>query len=301
MIYTVTLNPALDHVVRLSELEVGETNRMEAESLSAGGKGINVSKVLKNLGERSIAMAFVAGFTGHELERRLRDEEGILCDFVHVKEGFTRINVKIKADKETEINGPGLEPTSHEIESMLKKFKDLKDSDLLFLSGSIPSALGSDFYRRIMEGLKDKKVRIAVDTVGEALRQTLDLKPFLVKPNKRELEDFFKVEINNDGDIVTYARELQKLGAQNIIVSLGGDGAYFLSMVGDSRFLPAPKGQVVDTVGAGDSLVAGFMYAVKNGYSLTDAFKFGVSCGSATAFSSQLGTKEEILEIYKNL
>ncbi|MDO5026960.1 MAG: 1-phosphofructokinase [Tissierellia bacterium] len=300
MIYTLTLNPALDHVVRLKDLKLGETNRMDQEKLSAGGKGINVSKLLKNLGERSIAFAFVAGFTGQELERILRDKEGILCDFVHVSKGFTRINVKIKAEEETEINGPGLSPSDEEISLMLRKFEDLKDGDYLFLSGSIPSSLDKSFYRQIMEKVKGKDVKIAVDTLGEALKETLDLGPYLIKPNKRELEDFFQVEINNNQEIIEYASKLQELGAQNIIVSLGADGAYFLSKEGESIFMDAPKGQVVDTVGAGDSVVAGFMYAIKNGFTLRDAFAFGVACGSATAFSSNLATKEEIFNLYNN-
>ena len=301
MIYTLTLNPALDHIVRTDELQIGETNRMVEETIKAGGKGINVSKILKNLGERSIAFAYVAGFSGFELERILRDEEKILCDFIHVKDGYTRINVKIKADQETEINGPGLEIGQDEVEELYKKLEDTKDGDYLFLSGSIPSSLGQDFYRKIMEHLKGKDIKVAVDAVGDSLRNTLDLGPYLIKPNRRELEDFFQTSVDHVDEIEHYSRELQKLGAKNIIISLGGDGAFFLAEDGSTMKLEAPKGEVIDTVGSGDSMVAGFMYAVKNGYDLKEAFKYSVACGSATAFSKELGQKEEIFNLYGNL
>ena len=301
MIYTLTLNPALDHIVKTDGLQIGETNRMVDEYIKAGGKGINVSKILKNLGERSIAFAYVAGFSGRELERILREEDKILCDFIHLDHGFTRINVKIKADKETEINGPGLDIGPDDIEALFDKMEDIKDGDYLFLSGSIPSSLGDNFYRQIMERLSNKKVRIAVDTVGASLRNTLDLKPFIIKPNRRELEDFFDVSIKSREDIERYSKQLQELGARNIIVSLGGDGAYFLGEDTTSIHLAAPKGQVIDTVGSGDSMLAGFMYAVKNGFDLEEAFKFSVACGSATAFSKELGEKEQIFNIYWKL
>ncbi|MGX7076203.1 1-phosphofructokinase [Globicatella sanguinis] len=301
MIYTLTLNPALDHIVRLEKVEAGETNRMDAESVSAGGKGINVSKILKNLGERSIALGYIAGFTGKEIERVLRDEDKILSDFILVKEGFTRINTKIKADVETEINGPGLTINEADRQELINKLEDVKNGDYLFLSGSIPASLGNGFYAEIMELLKDKEVAIAVDTTGEALKLSLPYGPTLVKPNLRELEDFFGVTIEDPQQIEHYSKELQKMGAKNIIVSMGGDGAYFLSSQGDSLFLAAPKGEVIDTVGSGDSMVAGFMYGLKNQYSPIEAFKLGVSCGSATAFSENLGTKDEIMAIYNKL
>jgi len=300
MIYTLTLNPAIDHVVRLDKLDLGETNRMHAESISAGGKGINVSKVLKNLGESSTALGYVAGFTGYEIERLLKIDQ-IDCDFIMVEKGFTRINTKIKADVETEINGPGLEISEDEKTSLLDKFSEVKDGDYIFLSGSIPNSLDDNFYAEIMKLLKDKDVKFAVDTTGESLRKTLEYKPILVKPNVRELEAFFGTEILDNSDIELLSKELQNLGSQNVIVSMGGDGAYFLSSEKDSMFLKAPKGDVVDTVGSGDSMVAGFIYALKNDYSLVEAFKFSVSCGSATAFSKNLATKEQVMDIYRNL
>ena len=301
MIYTLTLNPALDHIVRLEKVEAGETNRMDDESVSAGGKGINVSKILKNLGERSIALGYIAGFTGKEIERVLRDEDKILSDFILVKEGFTRINTKIKADVETEINGPGLTINEADRQELINKLEDVKNGDYLFLSGSIPDSLGNGFYAEIMELLKDKEVAIAVDTTGEALKLSLPYGPTLVKPNLRELEDFFGVTIEDPQQIEHYSKELQKMGAKNIIISMGGDGAYFLSSQGEGLFLAAPKGEVIDTVGSGDSMVAGFMYGLKNQYSPIEAFKLGVSCGSATAFSENLGTKDEIMAIYNKL
>ena len=300
MIYTLTLNPAIDHIVRVDRLELGETNRMHEESISAGGKGINVSKIFKNLDEESIALGYIAGFTGREVER-LINEEGISSDFIKVENGFTRINTKIKGEKETEINGPGLDISEKETESLLNKIDEIKDGDYLFLSGSIPSSIGDGFYAEIMEHLSSKDVIIAVDTTGQALKKTLEYGPKLVKPNLRELEYFFDVEITDNKDIEKYSRKLQEMGATNIIISMGGDGAYFLSEEGDRMFLKAPKGKVIDTVGSGDSMVAGFIYAIKEGYSLVEAFKFSVACGSATSFSEKLATKQEILNLYENL
>lgn len=300
MIYTLTLNPAIDHVVRIENLEFGETNRMEEESISAGGKGINVSKILKNLNEDSVALGFIAGFTGKEIERLLK-KEGLSTDFICIKNGFTRINTKIKSQKETEINGPGLIIQKEDIKDLLNKIDEIKDGDYLFLSGSIPSSMDNEFYAEIMKHLSSKSVTIAVDTTDEALKKTLEYSPTLIKPNLRELEEFFDTEIHENEEIEKYTKKLQEMGAKNIIISMGGDGAYFLSEQGDSLFLKAPKGKVIDTVGSGDSMVAGFIYAIKHGYSYIEAFKFSVSCGSATAFSENLATKEEVLNIYKNL
>ncbi|MFM1524120.1 MULTISPECIES: 1-phosphofructokinase [Helcococcus] len=300
MIYTLTLNPAIDHIVRLDNLKIGETNRMIEESINAGGKGINVSKLLKNLDEKSIVLGYIAGFTGKEIDRMLK-EEGLSTDFICVKNGFTRINTKIKSEKETEINGPGLNVDQQEIEKLFDKLDDIKDGDYLFLSGSIPSSMDNGFYAKIMEKLSDKNINIAVDTTGESLKKTLDYSPKIIKPNLRELEELFDCEIKDKIQIEEYSKKLQEMGVKNIIISMGGDGAYFLSEDGDSMFLEAPKGKVIDTVGSGDSMLAGFMYALKNNFSLLEAFKFSVSCGSATAFSETMATKKEIYKIYKNL
>lgn len=300
MIYTLTLNPAIDHVVKLDKLEIGETNRMHEENISAGGKGINVSKILKNLGENSIVLGYIAGFTGNEIDRILK-EEGLSTDFIHIRDGFTRINTKIKSEKETEINGPGLKICKQEIEKLFDKLDDIKDGDYLFLSGSIPSSMDNGFYAKIMERLFSKNVNIAVDTTGGALVKTLKYSPKIIKPNLRELEELFNCQIAENVQIERYSKRLQEMGAKNIIISMGGDGAYFLSEKGDSIFLEAPKGNVIDTVGSGDSMLAGFIFALKNNFSLVEAFKFSVSCGSATAFSEKLATKNEIYKIYKNL
>ncbi|MFM1542605.1 1-phosphofructokinase [Helcococcus ovis] len=300
MIYTLTLNPAIDHVVKLDKLEIGETNRMHEENISAGGKGINVSKILKNLGENSIVLGYIAGFTGNEIDRILK-EEGLSTDFIYIRDGFTRINTKIKSEKETEINGPGLKICKQEIEKLFDKLDDIKDGDYLFLSGSIPSSMDNGFYAKIMERLFSKNVNIAVDTTGGALVKTLKYSPKIIKPNLRELEELFNCQIAENVQIERYSKRLQEMGAKNIIISMGGDGAYFLSEKGDSIFLEAPKGNVIDTVGSGDSMLAGFIFALKNNFSLVEAFKFSVSCGSATAFSEKLATKNEIYKIYKNL
>lgn len=299
MIYTLTLNPAIDHIVRLDNLDIGQTNRMKEESISAGGKGINVSKILKNLNEESIALGFIAGFTGEELDRILKNED-LSTDFIKINHGFTRINTKIKAENETEINGPGLKVSNEEIDLLLKKIDEIKDGDYLFLSGSIPASMDIGFYANMMKRISDKNIKVAVDSTGESLLKTLKYSPIIIKPNLKELEEIFSCEIKENKEIEKYSKKLQDMGAKNIIISMGGDGAYLLSEEGKSIFMKAPKGRVIDTVGAGDSMIAGFIYALKNGYSLDEAFKFSVSCGSATAFSENLATKEEIFNLYNN-
>jgi 1-phosphofructokinase len=301
MIYTLTLNPALDHIVRLDHLDIGETNRMSEELIKAGGKGINVSKLLKNLGEDSIILGYVGGFTGDELERKLVEDEKLKTDLIHVKKGFTRINVKIKADLETEINGPGLDISQKEVDELFNKLNNIKDGDYLFLSGSIPHALDQDFYKKIMESLKDKDVKIIVDTSGHALKETLDLRPYLIKPNLRELEGIFDIRIKDRKNLSTYSKKLQAMGARNIIVSLGKDGAYMVDEDGKEYFSKAPQGKLIDSVGAGDSMVAGFVYGKDKGLSYEEAFKFSVASGSATAFSENLGKKEEIYGLYEKM
>lgn len=301
MIYTLTLNPALDHVVRLNELNLGETNRMSQESIKAGGKGINVSKLLKNLGEKSIVLGYVGGFTGCELERILREDAKLTTDLIYVKNGLTRINVKIKADMETEINGPGLEICKEEIETLYNKLLQIKKGDYLFLSGSIPKSLGDDFYKKIMDKLAGEDIKIIVDASGKALENTLALNPYLIKPNLRELEGIFKVNINDKNELRAYTNKLQELGAKNIIVSLGKDGAYMLDEEKNEYFLKAPYGKLVDSVGSGDSMVAGFAYAKDKGFTSEEAFKFSVACGSATAFSEGIARREEIYSLYEKL
>lgn len=300
MIYTLTLNPAIDHIIRLEKLEIGETNRMISDTYAPGGKGINVSLLLKNLGHESIALGYIAGFTGKELECILKNEN-IKTDFIHAKEGSTRINVKIKAKQETEINGQGLNLSQEEINELFTKLERINDGDLLFLAGSIPKTLGTDFYMKIMNKLSDKDVIIVVDATGKELTDTLKFNPYLIKPNRRELEQIFDTEINSIEEIEIYARKLKDMGAKNVIISLGSKGALYVSESGESYHLDAPKGEVIDTVGSGDSMVAAFLYAKMNKFNDSDAFKYSVSAGSATAFSKKLATKEEIENIYKNL
>lgn len=301
MIYSLTLNPALDHIVRLSDLELGETNRMKEETIKAGGKGINVSMLLKNLGERSIVLGFIGGFTGLEIERSLREDYKLVSDLIHVEKGFTRINVKIKSKVETEINGPGLDISKNEIDLLFEKLEQIKDGDYVFLSGSIPKSLKEDFYKKILEKLTKKNVKIIVDASGEALKNTLNQKPYLIKPNLRELEEIFNTNIKTKKDLSFYAKSLQEEGVENIIISLGKNGAYMLDDEGKEYYSKAPSGKLVDSVGSGDSMVAGFVYAKKNGYTNKEAFKFSIACGSATAFSDELGKKDEIFNLFKQL
>lgn len=301
MIYTLTLNPAIDHIVRVEKLDVGETNRMVDEIFKAGGKGINVSKLLKNLGEDSLCLGFVAGFTGLELERMTEEDFNLNSDFIHVSEGLTRINTKIKAEKETEINGNGPEISKSEIEALFDQLEQIKENDYLFLSGSIPKSMDANFYGQIMDRLKNKKVNIIVDSSGASLKESLKYKPFVIKPNLRELEQIFDIRIVDQEDIKLYAKKFQEMGARNIIVSLGGDGAYLLDENGSDYFLEAPKGVLVDSVGSGDSMLAGFVYSVIHNNTYEDAFKFSLACGSATAFSENIARKEEIYNLYEKM
>lgn len=299
MIYTLSLNPALDHIVGTGDLRLGETNRMTYEKIKAGGKGINVSNLLKNLGEDSLALGFVGGFTGRELIRLVRDDLGLDEKFIEVKEGFTRINVKIKDKVETEINGPGLAIDKDALDKLFEIIKTIKCGDYLFLSGSIPDSLGDDFYGKLMDSLADKKIKIIVDASGPSLTKALAHRPYLIKPNLRELEGIFGVKINTKDDLATYARKLREMGAENVIVSLGGDGAYMINKDNEEYFKKAYQGKIIDTVGSGDSMVGGFVYGKIHDFSDEEAFKFAVACGSATAFSPTIASKEEIYNLYE--
>lgn len=301
MIYTLTLNPAIDHIVRVEKLEIGETNRMVDEIFKAGGKGINVSKLLKNLGENSLCLGFVADFTGLELERMTEEDFNLNSDFIHVSEGLTRINTKIKAEKETEINGNGPIIRQADIDKLFNQLEQIKENDYLFLSGSIPKSMDANFYGQIMDRFKNKKVNIIVDSSGASLKESLKYKPFVIKPNLRELEQIFDVSIDDNDDIKLYAKKLQEMGAKNIIVSLGADGAYMLDENGNDYFLETPQGELVDSVGSGDSMLAGFVYSVINNNTYEDAFKFSLACGSATAFSENIARKEEIYNLYEKM
>lgn len=300
MIYTVTFNPALDYIVNMDNLKLGETNRSTSEMILSGGKGINVSIVLKNLGFDNVALGFVAGFTGEEIENGTR-KLGITTDFIHLKEGLSRINVKLKANEETEVNGTGPIISENELNALYGKLENLKKDDILVLAGSVPNTLPQDIYEKIMEMLQDKGIKIVVDATKDLLLNVLKYKPFLIKPNNHELSEIFGVEIKTEQKIIDYAKKLQDKGARNVLVSRAGDGAILIAENGDIYKSPAPKGKVVNSVGAGDSMVAGFIAGYLKNNSYEEAFKTGVASGSASAFSKYLAKKEEILEILNTL
>ncbi|MBO8434981.1 MAG: 1-phosphofructokinase [Tyzzerella sp.] len=300
MIYTVTFNPALDYIVNMDNIKLGETNRSTSEMILSGGKGINVSIVLKNLGFDNIALGFVAGFTGKEIENGTR-KLGITTDFIHLKEGLSRINVKLKADKETEVNGTGPIISKDELNALYGKLENLKKDDILVLAGSVPNTLPQDIYEKIMGMLQDKGIKIVVDATKDLLLNVLKYKPFLIKPNNHELSEIFGVEIKTEEEIIDYAKKLQDKGARNVLISRAGDGAILIAENGDIYKSPAPKGKVINSVGAGDSMVAGFIAGYLKNNSYEEAFKTGVASGSASAFSKYLAKKEEILEILNTL
>lgn len=293
MIYTVTFNPALDYVVRLPAFEPGAVNRTESEDIQLGGKGINVSCVLGQLGFKSVALGFVAGFTGEAVEAGLA-RRGVNADFIRLPEGLTRINVKIKASVETEINGQGPAIPAGALEELFRKLERLAAGDVLVLAGSIPASLPSDIYQRILARLAPKGVLCAVDATGELLVKVLPYRPFLIKPNNHELGEIFGRTLSTDEEIVECARLLQQKGARNVLVSMAGDGALLLDEGGNVHRLEAFKGKVKNSVGAGDSMVAGFVagWLEKGDYAW--ALRLGSACGSATAFSDTLATRTEI-------
>ncbi len=297
MIYTVTFSPALDYIVDLDKLEVGAINRTKKESMLPGGKGINVSIVLSNLGTKSVAMGFVGGFVGKYVKDEMTSHN-IDTDFVEL-EGNTRINVKIKGMVETAINGQGPKVSDEKIEELISKLTKLTDKDVLVISGAIPNTLPSNTYERILERIKGQNVQLIVDTTKDTLLKTLSYHPILVKPNKEELEELFDTKINNDEELVKTAKRLIKLGARNVIVSLGGDGALLVEGNGNHKIIRSPKGKVVNTVGAGDSLVAGFIDEYVRSGDINKAFKRGIAAGSASAFSENLATLEKINELEK--
>ena len=279
MIYTVTFNPSLDYIVSVENFQLGLTNRTSSEMLLPGGKGINVSTVLMNLGIESTALGFTAGFTGDEIIRRL-EEMGVRNGFIQVGEGFSRINLKLKSIDGTEINGQG---------------------DVLFLSGSIPSSMPDDAYQKIMAMLDGRGVRIAVDATRDLLMKVLPYHPFLIKPNNHELGEIFGVELKDRQSVIPYGKKLQEMGAVNVLISMAGEGAVLIAENGDVYEEPAPKGKLINGVGAGDSMVAGFMagYMEKQDYEY--AFHMGIAAGSASAFSENLATREEIEAVYQQI
>ena len=293
MIYTVTFNPALDYVVKVDDFQTGIVNRVYQESIFFGGKGINVSVVLKELGYDSVALGFTAGFIGEAIEKGV-EAQGISSDFIHLKEGMSRINVKMKSQNETEINGQGPNITKEAIDALFAKLDSLKEEDVLILAGSIPSTLPEDIYEQIMARLCDKGIRIVVDATKDLLLNVLKYHPFLIKPNNHELGEMFGVTLKSEEEIVFYAKELQKKGARNVLISMAGDGAILVTEEGSVHQMGVPKGSVINSVGAGDSMVAGFMSGYLNTKDYEQALKLGTASGSATAFSEGLAVRSEI-------
>lgn len=293
MIYTVTFNPAIDYIVSMDDFSFGKTNRITQEKIRPGGKGINVSTVLTNLNIENTALGFLAGFTGTEI-KRLCIETGIRCDFIMLSTGTNRINVKLKDYDGTELNGAGPVISSTELDALMEQLYKLQSGDTLILAGSIPSSLPSDIYQRIMEELHNKDVKIVVDATKELLLKCLPYGPFLIKPNKHELEEIFEVTITTKKEALHYARKLQELGAGNVCVSLSGDGAVFVSETGECFEADVPPGKLVNAVGSGDSMIAGFLAGWESSGSYKKAFYMAVAAGSASAYSEELATKEEI-------
>ena len=297
MIYTVTMNPSLDYLLSLPVLQAGETNRSEAERLVAGGKGINVSKMLHNLGTESTILGFAGGFTGEELCRQLT-AAGLRQELIFLQNGNTRINVKLSAGQETEVNAKGPQAEKEAVQAFYRKLETLSAEDYVVLSGSLLPDMPRDSYRRIMQHLQGRGAHFIVDATGETLKETLPLHPFLIKPNQRELEEIFKTEITERSQVAELAKKLQKMGAENVLVSLAGEGAVCAAADGrifDSR---PPKGKVVNSVGAGDSMVAGFLHGYLQTGDYEKAFLEGLCAGSASAFSEGFGTKEQVEELF---
>ena len=300
MIYTVTFNPALDYIVFLDDMKLGDINRATRESIFYGGKGINVSTILNTLGLETTALGFVAGFTGKAIEEGLASL-GIHTDFIHLPEGNSRINVKLKHGDETEINGQGPVITDEAIEALFAKLDTLTEDDILVLAGSIPNTLPEDIYEKILARLEEKRIRIAVDATKDLLLNVLKYHPFLIKPNNHELGEMFHTVCKTKDDIEHYAKELQKMGARNVLISMAGDGAILITEEGETIQMGTPKGKVINSVGAGESMVAGFLAGyLKNG-SYEEALKTGTAAGSATAFSEGLASLEMFHKMMEQL
>ena len=300
MIYTVTFNPAIDCVIRLSNLQSGAINRADSQDIFVGGKGINVSLVLNQLGTQSVAMGFSAGFTGAAIEDGVR-AQGVQTDFIRLKNGYSRINMKVKTDNETELNGPGPEIDDEAFEMLVNKLDRLNKGDILVLAGSVPSSLPRDVYRRIIHRLDGKGVKFVVDAAGDLLMNVLQYKPFLIKPNNIELGEIFNMTLKSREDVISCAKKLQEKGAVNVLVSMAEEGAILLDENGQVHRIAAPKGEAVNSVGAGDSMVAGFLAGFLKTGDYSYALKLGTAAGSATAFSSDLAKRSEIEKLLMTL
>lgn len=300
MIYTVTFNPSLDYIVDVENFRLGMTNRTCSEQMMAGGKGINVSIVLKNLDIRSTALGFIAGFTGEEIRRQVA-ELGIFAEFIAIPEGLSRINLKLRSIDGTEINGMGPTIGQPQLDALYEKLDTLTEKDTLVLAGSIPASMPSSIYSDILARLQDKGVTFVVDATKELLTNVLCYKPFLIKPNNHELGELFGVTLSTRESVVPYARRLQEQGARNVLVSMAGQGAVLVAEDGSVYMTPAPKGTLVNAVGAGDSMVAGFLAGWQERHDYGHAFRMGVAAGSASAFSKYLATREEVEQVYAQL
>lgn len=296
MIYTVTFNPSLDYVIQVADLTLGKVNRTTKEAIFPGGKGVNVSVILSNLGITSKALGFIAGFTGKQLEKMLADF-GCQTDFIELEEGMTRINVKVNSNEESEINGQGPDISDRAIEELFEKLDCLQSGDILVLAGSIPNTLPEDIYESIMERLQKKGIRIVVDATKDLLLNVLKYHPFLIKPNNHELGEMFGVVLKSDEEIITYAKKLQEQGARNVLISMAGDGAILITEEGAIHKSLPPRGTVVNSVGAGDSMVAGFLTGLLNTGDYEKAFRLGITTGSATAFLEWLASKEDVVKL----
>ena len=293
MIYTVTFNPSLDYIVSVDNFTCGIVNRTTDEIIFPGGKGINVSMVLKNLGFENTALGFLAGFTGNRIQDLL-EEKGVRADFISVEKGISRINVKLRSNEETEINGQGPAIAEADIKKLYEKLDTLSDGDILVLAGSIPDVMPGSMYMDIMRHLQNKDLKIVVDATKDLLVNVLQYHPFLIKPNNHELGEIFGVEITDKDDVIKYAKKLQEQGARNVLVSMAGDGAVLVTENGQEFKAKAPKGKLKNSVGAGDSMVAGFVYGYLKSNDYKQAFIYGVCTGSASAFSEELATKPEV-------
>ena len=311
MIYTVTFNPSLDYIAGVEAFETGKVNRTCEETIFPGGKGINVSIVLGNLGMNSVPLGFIGGFTGMEIRNMLK-ADGIEDQFIQVKEGISRINVKLRSlssmqngarsvTEESEINGMGPKISSEELETFYQQLDNLQKGDILVLAGSIPSVLPATIYRDIMKRMQEKEILIVVDATQKLLVNVLEYHPFLIKPNNHELGEIFDIEIRDKEDVILYARKLQEMGARNVLVSMAGDGAVLVADDGSVYKSEAPKGKVRNSVGAGDSMVAGFLYGYLSRENYEEAFYYGVCTGSASAFSDNLATRAEVEALLKTI
>ncbi|MCI8882370.1 MAG: 1-phosphofructokinase [Lachnospiraceae bacterium] len=293
MIYTVTFNPSLDYIVSVDDFTLGRVNRTTKELVYPGGKGVNVSLVLKNLGMENTALGFIAGFTGTEIERGLKDW-GCLTDFIKIPEGMSRINMKLRSREESEINGQGPKISEEALEELYRKLDAMDPGDVLVLAGSIPNSMPDSSYEQILARVQGRDIRSVVDATGDLLVNVLKYHPFLIKPNNHELEEIFHVPMDSKETIVAHAKKMQEMGAENVLISMAGDGAILVAADGSVWQSPAPKGNVVNSVGAGDSMVAGFITGYLKSQSYEEAFHMGICTGSASAFSERLATQEEV-------